>query len=59
MDDGKLRVACAEGSLVFDLVQPAGRRPMAGGAFAAGRSAPLLFGATGGPAPSAPLVLPV
>jgi methionyl-tRNA formyltransferase len=55
--DGRLVVACGDGSLQLDRVQPAGGRPMDGAAFAAGRrSFPAVLGTQGRPEPGPPLV---
>jgi methionyl-tRNA formyltransferase len=55
---GALLVACGDGGLTLDVVQPSGRRPMPGAGFAAGRPGPFVFGVSGAPEPMPPLVQP-
>lgn len=59
--DSTLSVACGEGALRLDVVQPASGRPMAGAVFAAGRgvSPTTAFGRSGAPEPRPPLVTPL
>lgn len=55
-----LLVACGAGALRLDAVQPPGRRPMSGAAFAAGRDlSEARLGATGAPIALPPIVTPV
>jgi len=42
--DGGLRLGCAEGTLLLEVVQPAGRRPMPADAYLRGHSLPSLAG---------------
>jgi methionyl-tRNA formyltransferase len=42
--DGGLRLGCAEGTLLLEVVQPAGRRPMPADAYLRGHSLPSLSG---------------
>ncbi|MGH2561778.1 MAG: methionyl-tRNA formyltransferase [Thermomicrobiales bacterium] len=57
----ELVVACGEGALFLESVQPAGGRPMSGGAFLSGRGikAGDLFGIHGAPVRGLPLVVPI
>ena len=54
-------VACGEGALRLDIVQPAGGRPMTGSAFVAGRavSPSATLGLVAGPAPRPPIIIDV
>lgn len=54
-----LVVACGSGALRIDVVQPAGRGPMDGAAFAASLEDGIRLGSEGGPGPRPPLVEPV
>ncbi len=54
-------VVCGADALALEIVQPAGRKPVAGAAFARGlrHEEGAILGASGGPGPRPPIVVPV
>jgi methionyl-tRNA formyltransferase len=56
----RLIVACGEGALLIETIEPAGRRAMPAAAYLNGLRTPIVrFGDTGAPEPQPPLIVPV